>query len=371
MDFVQRLRMNGIYNSPIMSPPDIGGVDFKSLANHIAGLISQSKDDDYSRAVNDEARQKMSAPSPGLGNVGSSLVSGVSNPGPYYSNPLTPLGMTPTGGIDPNKPVNYTEGMSPYQAGQLDIKRAQLQQSGDIAQGKLGIASENADTAKQRAAIYKFKAEHPGAKILTPKGGNYQLVDPITNEITDSGIPTGINSDDENAKIRGEQAIDQIDERGKQARETEGKKSEDRIAEIAKRIAGQKEVKGAPSATKPLLPNQVKTDQFNRAREFVNRNPELGKFVHIDPSTGSFTIDERTEPKYWGSPTGPTPEQQQQINDYIFGSNNNVPSNTPTPKNNDKPQSFSRDEAVKALEEAGIPQTEENIQKAMDPSNWK
>lgn len=186
---------------------------------------------------------------------------------------------------------------------------------------KVAKDEAKAKIAEHRANIYDYKAKHPAAKFVMPKGGNVQILDPATNKLTDTGIPTGSMSEIDKLNLIHAGQMENIDERGINASDLEAEKQPNRLAAIAARVAGAKDVKSTPSGNAPggktLLPTQVRVQQATAAKELYNSDPELRPFIKI----GQGNDFEITPPSPSGffSRGGPTPEQYQKIKDKIYG----------------------------------------------------
>lgn len=181
--------------------------------------------------------------------------------------------------------------------------------------------TRNAEIRQQRADIYAFKATHPNWKIMMPKGGNIIAINPQTGESQDTGIPTGSMTDLDRINLQGEQRLDQIAATGEQTRETEGVRQAGREAAIRARGEETRKtretVPGGSAAGKPLLPTQVKVDQYNKARQLMNSRPDLAKYIQVT-GTNEFTIA-KPGTNFWGKPSGPTPNEYSEIINAIYG----------------------------------------------------
>lgn len=216
---------------------------------------------------------------------------------------------------------------------------------------------EKNDTAnlkirQQRADVYDWKAKHPNMKIVFPKGGNIQAIDPVTGQTIDLGVSTGSLSDSDKYELQQTHAIERIDETGGQARKTEEAKQgnrediQDRRAwtlgidqetgksvrinsitgEVRPITIGEKQVgpisKFSSTGNKPETAGNVKTKQYNAASQLKNTDPELGQFIKLDAtSNGTFEIAQPSESRLWGK-SGPTPDQSKRIKDAIYGTGN-------------------------------------------------
>jgi hypothetical protein len=117
------------------------------------------------------------------------------------------------------------------------------------------------------------------------------------------------------------------DMRNTSASDLQSTQGNQRLAQIAAQVAGNKEVAGINHA--PQAPNatQQRTDYWNKAQGVAN-DPALGQFITVGPN-GQFTIQPPADGFFGAS--GPNPDQQRQINERIYGSPTGLPSTTTTP----------------------------------------
>jgi len=179
-----------------------------------------------------------------------------------------------------------------------------------------------ADAYQQRADIYALRANNPDLKIIIPKGGNVQAFNPRTGETHDTGIPSGSMSEIDKITMQGDQRMEQIGASGAQARQTETLRQDGRMEAIDARGTQARETRATPlggASGKGMLPTQIKVDQYNRARQLANSNPELAKFIKPGSGANEFQIV-KPDPNAWTeSGKGPTPQQYSDIINAIYG----------------------------------------------------
>jgi len=112
---------------------------------------------------------------------------------------------------------------------------------------------------------------------------------------------------------RGQQIIKQIETRGAEDRKTKGTPSPNVNANNpTQKIAGEKQL----------------------ANQFKNQNPDLGKWVNIDPNTGMVNVTPPSTGGYFGK-SGPSQDEYHKILGAIYGSGSSSsyssPNNTTTP----------------------------------------
>ena len=236
--------MNGIFgdsggNSEELGPPNFnGGMDMMGMLKSILPLIQANKQDDrayeerlHTRNRNEQLNQM---PRQGmLNNIGND----VTNP-PKNNNVMLPPTYNGMSAYENEKVKLADRELNQKRfLGEegLDVKREGLQNTRGIAEGKLDLAKDlgqqKVDISKQRADIYKFKAEHPNVQIIRTKGGNIQIYDPATRNTHDTGIDSGTLSDQ-----------DEIELRGQVTRENADNANQNSLGQIAARIKGQKEI---------------------------------------------------------------------------------------------------------------------------------
>lgn len=187
--------------------------------------------------------------------------------------------------------------------------------------------------SQDRAEIYRFKAENPNFKFVMPKGGNVMAMDPATGQSHDTGIPTGSLSDLDRLNLTQENTLNAIGARDQNAQDLEGIRQEGRET-----LAG---IRGNEARlTKSTVPGsalgkgeqstQKKVREYLNAREILNTDPELSKFIKLT-GTNEFEVAQPST-SFWGNPNGPTVEQYKKLQQLIFGTGPSVsPTQTKAP----------------------------------------
>jgi hypothetical protein len=198
----------------------------------------------------------------------------------------------------------------------------------DTARQKTNEA--NTKIREDRANVYRFKVEHPDKKFNFT-GPNVMMTDPATGEVTDTGVATGSLSATDKLNLQHENRTSEIHTAGQEARQTEQTRQTGRVD-----LAGvkgdearlTKETPSGSSSSKSETPTQTKVRQYNAAKEFAAKNPDLAKFIKFGKSN-DFTISPPV--KKTGGFTdyfkgvGPSEEEHNRINSAIFGSGLQVP----------------------------------------------
>lgn len=322
--FVDKLRMNSIYPgegqnpNPFGPPSNMGqGINLDEISN-LMGRISPYITEENQKN-RDFQMNMFKMQNPQLQNIGNQMAA-------------QRLGMR--GSMMPQsqqqQPMNYVtnmpDQMSDYQKGMLDLGKQELiqktkqqagalTQKGDIDQQKVDVSKSRSDISQQRANVYEFKARNPNIKFIVPPGsGKVIAVNPTTGERIRE-FDTGALTKEEELQITGEQDIKEIEARTRGQKEIQGIRGNQALDQIGKRIQGQQDIQ-ANKLVKEELPTQSRVRQQNAARELVNTRPDLAPFIKYNPD-GSFEV---TPPgnNWFGSPTGPNPQQLQEINDFIF-----------------------------------------------------
>lgn len=335
--------MAGIFNGPQpFGMPDLsaGQADPSIMRNLFDRLDSTNsfKRNLVNRQIEDTARDRFQAEDamrhpesyPQFGNQGqlSNIAGAMQHPGEIQPGMNYVVDQSARSNANP---IDVFRGYTPMDEAKMELQKQALMQKGDIAENKNAIDQAKVGISQQRANIYDFKAKNPGMRIVAPKGGNFQAIDPITGKTVDTGIDTGTYTDEEKQKITGEQRMGEIEARGNIQKDIQGQRNEGNLAGIAARIQGQQDINAA-KPVKGELPTQTKVRQNNAARELANTRPDLAPFIQFDPN-GNFTIQQPGSSFFTG-PYGPNPKQQKELQDAIFGSATEepTPTVTPTPK---------------------------------------
>lgn len=222
---------------------------------------------------------------------------------------------------------------TPLQREELDLKHRSIELDAMLAAQKLGTQSRAQDIQQQRANVYEFKAKNPNLKIVIPKGGNIQAIDPISGQVVQDLGPSGTMSEEEKQQLVGDQRLDQISKQGENQSNLQQMRGNQAIEQIGTRIAGQKEIQSMKPATS-MSPSQIANQQVNVANELRNTRPDLAQFISID-ANGQVMITPPSEPGMFGG-GGPTPEQFNEMKTKIYGGDINLPQTvkptTPTAK---------------------------------------
>jgi hypothetical protein len=207
----------------------------------------------------------------------------------------------------------------------MGFKRDELAQKGQLGEESNAIRANRAD-------VYRYKAMNPGMVFKIAKGGNIWGFNPVTGESHDTGVDSGTLSDDDRLAILGSQHINEIDERGSNAMDLQGMRGTQALAQIAARVAGQKEV-NADKPQRPTSYTQERVRQNLTAHQFVNQHPDLAKWITFN-GDGTFGVSKNT----------PT-DIASQINTVLYGEKTearpfNKPATTqaPSTQNNSGPK---------------------------------
>lgn len=190
--------------------------------------------------------------------------------------------------------------------------------------------ADRIEIARAQQSLNEWKAKNPQGKIYAPKGGNVVIIDPLTGESTDTGIPTGSLSDADRIKLTGEKRIEQIETqgeiqkgiqqtRGEQALEQIGARGEESLEQIAARGGEARKTKavvpgGAGSTSQ--LPTQQKVALQLKANKAKQEHPEWSKYITTDPNTGMVEV---TPPATGFFSRGPDKDTYDAIIGYMGG----------------------------------------------------
>lgn len=227
------------------------------------------------------------------------------------------------------------------------FKFQELAQKNDIANRGLDIKAGNQDILARRADTSQYSAETrrkladlkdmtDSEKLEALQTGRYTLEEMRAASQLANTKERG-NQNVRAITERGNQNIKAIDERGDQNRRTQSEK-------------------GVP----PQSANQQRIGQNTEARKLVNTQPELGKYISFDDQ-GNFKID----------PNTPLNELSI-IKGTLYPTGDiKLPSDKGSSSKDNTSSKIDRNKAIEALKFHGLPVTEANIVKAMDPSNYK
>lgn len=212
---------------------------------------------------------------------------------------------------------NVNERQFLYQSGLLERDRLKQQTN-----------EENTRIRQQRMDLDNFKAKNPDLEIKEVRGGNLIAFNPATGTQTPvtgmdgKPIPSGLMSQEELANLNSRNRIDQIKEQGMQGQIRDWLNAGYTLEQIMQRGDVQAYLKGVPSADSGVtstLPSQQKVQEYLRARKLYNENPELRDFIILgEPGTNGFELDLEPRSSLFGPPSGPTPEQIDQIINTIY-----------------------------------------------------
>lgn len=214
----------------------------------------------------------------------------------------------------------------------------ELRQQADEA--RAANNEEKARIAEMRARIYEYRYMNPNVKFDF-SGPTVLVADPASGKVTDTGVQTGNLSRMDILNLQHKGRMAEIGARGDIQQDIEATRQTG--------MEGRQEASGwglyydpgtnqtywVNSVTKEKqpfmegrvekvgtgrvgvqgeLPTQTRVRQFNLARQLAAQRPDLAKFIHVGvPGPSDFKID---TPGGWG---GPTPEQHEEISQYIYG----------------------------------------------------
>jgi hypothetical protein len=208
--------------------------------------------------------------------------------------------------------------------------------------------AEKAKIAQQRADVYQFKSrpENQGVKIVQPKGGFVTAIHgdgkvTILKDAQGQPIPTGTLTDEDLKNLEHDNRSQEIAQRGDEARKTAVTRGEIESEHITQRGEQARETKRYTTREgRAELPTQTRVRLFNAAKQLFNSKPQYKKWIKFgNPGTNDFDV---TPPgtNFWGTPTGPSQKEYDEINNFIYGAAQMVPShetNTPGPTDTTTP----------------------------------
>ncbi len=260
--------------------------------------------------------------------------------------------------------------------GNQNIRTSQIsQEKQDLAEKKLTQDTANKEADRKiradRAATYDFKTKHPNHLIKENDKGQLIAIDPQSGQTSiladENGEPikSSILTDTDKINMQIEGRLKAIEATGKnqqsniaatgaEARKTEADKEVNRQSDIASRGAQARTTKSTAGTTtgasKPLPPSQIKTQQYNKAREAYNSHPEWQQFIKLgDPGSNDFKLEAPGTSLFGMRKTGPADQEYQKMKDFIYATDQISPASSHQP--------------------ASFPATTTNTPKA--PKGWK
>lgn len=197
---------------------------------------------------------------------------------------------------------------------------------------------EKRKIAQQRANVYDFKSrpENQTKRIVSPKGGFVTAISgdgkaEIVRDSMGQPIPTGTLTEEDLQNLQHENRSAEIAQRGdiRDAQiERQGEITSEHITERGEQSRATKRVTTREGRAE--LPTQTRVRLFNAAKQLANTKPQWKKWIKFgNPGTNDFDV---TPPgvNFWGSPTGPTQQEYDEINNFIYGAAQMVPSHDTT-----------------------------------------
>lgn len=285
---------NSLFGTPQVNPPDQTDL-ISQFAQRILPLIHGEQDRERGFNQQDMAQ--------GHSQHMLDIANAAANPNVVFKN-------------DPNT-------IKPLDAAKLEQGQQKIDLTKEKNTGTLGLGQDKlAETKAHNSAIDKineFKATHPGMKLISPKGGNFQALDPITGQTMDLGISTGTFNDEERINVNQKNALARIDETasqaGKNAGALETQRQGGRVDLAGINNKARMDLKTTAAPEKPLLPGQQNQQTNGRYIEASATHPEWKSFI-TPPIPGQTTTWSIKSPSESG---GPDELTYHQIGDFIYG----------------------------------------------------
>lgn len=184
------------------------------------------------------------------------------------------------------------------------------------AAGRQELNLSDQEIKRMRADAYVKSKEwdmtKPNYRPIISKGGNVILYDQNSGDTQDTGIPSGLLTDEEKIKLNQGARLSEIFASGAEARKT-------------------KQTLGAGTTKQPGTAEsetQKKAGYLNKAKQAVSEHPEWKDYIQFDPSGGTFTI---LNPGGWRQSTiDKNKATHDQIYNYIYGNQGAQSSAAPT-----------------------------------------
>lgn len=248
-DFLQRLRMQSIFNPA--TPPTYQGSYNTSFAPLAAEPPDDTEEYDPAKrmtelyhpetknidAFNQLASQYPTMAQPGkLRKIGSVALAtlgdyfGPQGSGKMAFNEMMGFGPHDRAVADWKNKLAPLEDAANYERNMNSQNRmfATSTVTSEQRQSKDAAAAKNAEKktaiSQQLADIQKFKAENPNLKIVAPKGGNIQAIDPRTGQVVRDLGSAGTLTDEQRIGLEQKGAIEKIEKQGEETRATNAAK---------------------------------------------------------------------------------------------------------------------------------------------------
>lgn len=210
MGFVEKLRLNNLYPSvPVNTGEDQLYNQFQNQV--VPAINSQNQQFDARNRIPQVAVAAALPQQP----IGDGRPGNLTNMNVQYKAPLSDQVATNILGVQQDPVSEYQKGELANRQADLQLKRQALGQKSELDTAKLGVM-------QNRAATYKYKAEHPDAKIVVQRGGNIKAIDPVTGALLQDLGPSGEMDEAEKIALEQTNAMGRIGATGAQERQTEG-----------------------------------------------------------------------------------------------------------------------------------------------------
>lgn len=203
-------------------------------------------------------------------------------------------------------------------AKELALKNREIDAKLSMAETLNAIRQQNADTAAQRADAYEFGVRNPAGRVVSSRGGNYNLINPRTGAAVDTGVATGTMTQEDELEARAADVLAREAARiqGQKDLETQRQGGRVDLARMAhenrlvQNAASEKARDNRQNDAQEFRANQPRerTAAINqRARDVANANPEYAANIEFD-DRGNFRFKD-----------GVSDDMRRKINKEIYG----------------------------------------------------
>lgn len=333
MSFIDSLRMNGIFRPEggggnLLGPPDMNGGGI-----NVGDVISQIMQARETGKMNDENRQYR-------------MLNFQNDMNKRNNAPKPPSALESIAGGMSGKPMNtvvqYPDDdrrnsmrMTDYQRAMVENDKAKLAQSAQLA----GLKDQNQDADRmirqQRADTYSNMHDLSDAEKLE-----------IINRARRGDIEARGMIEAGLLETRGRQAMDRQNDQQMFDAGMAGVNQQNALARIAAEVAGRNNNADYKSGLSDVAnPNFDRTANWNKAQQIINTRPELAPFITLGEG-GQFNI-QAPGTNFWGSATGPTKDQYDELNRIIYGNPAPLPTPPKKPTSTTLPANKNTDTTVK------------------------
>jgi len=183
-----------------------------------------------------------------------------------------------------------------------------------VAEEKNRIAQFKAESDRIRQEAYAYMQRLGHGWTPVTDGPTVIMVNKDTNQTIDTGMKTGNLTEEAKITLQNLGKIQEAQQQGANQLAVQNARNAGQLAVQTLRNA---RVTGNGS-TRGLLPSQQKDALYNKAEEWVRRNPGESEFITLNPAQRDFEIKEPGQSLLFNNPTGMPPDRYAQFIEYLY-----------------------------------------------------